>query len=391
MIIMKNYNFKKILVLILLILSLTTLHTLAAKKILIGKISSVNISVQEIVIYTDKGRKKRVKITKTTRLYKKLKPLPTDYRARLSQFKKGNRVYVISDNPESPTPIAKQVWGEKAYLVKNGVISSGKSYAGKVKKFSAGTKLLSLLTFDGKNINLKLTGRTRIIFDNVKGRYADIRSGTKVVANCRWPGFIEDRPATPVVTELIDSRTFVTRRYREKYGPVVAKGKVTDVNLKQKSIKVARAQGWIETIIFNRRTRWIPATPRIKSPVDFAGYPVYIFGSPHREKKSIARMVLNTMGLNTIFEALLKEGEIRGALVNIAFGDIVAITDNYLIVLSRGRRIKIRLTKKTAYFGKSGKSINKSSLERGHRVLIKGIFGNPSIALRIRSFGKITK
>lgn len=388
---MKNDKVKIIILGILLILSLTTLHAFAAKKILIGKISSVNISGNEIIMYTDKGRKKRIKITRTTGFYKKLKPLPTDFKARLSQFEKGDRVYVISDNPESPTPTAKQVWGEKAYLVKNRVVSSGKSYAGKVKKFSVGTKLLSLLTFDGKNINLKLTGGTRIVFDNTKGRYADIRPGTKVVANCRWQGFIEDRPATPAVTELIDSRTFVTRKYREKFGPVVASGKVTDVNMKQKSIKVARPQGWIETISFDRRTRWIPATPKIKSPADFVGYPVYIFGLPHREKKSIARMVLNTMGLNTIFEVLLKEGEIRGALVNLAFGDIVAITDNYIIVLSRGRRAKIRLTGKTAYIGKSGKKISRSSIERGQRVLVEGIFGNPSSALRIRSFGKITK
>jgi len=389
--IFRKQNVKIISILVIIILSCTIIQVFAAQKILIGKISRTNISRNEIIIYTDNGRKKVIKIIKKTKLFKKLKPLPTDFKARLSHFKKRDRIYVITDNPESPTPIAKQVWEEKAYLVKNGVVSSGKSYAGKVKKFNIGTKLLSLLTFDGENINLKLTGKTRIFFDNVKGNYADIRPGTKVVANCRWRGFIEDRPPTPTVVELIDSRTFVIRKYREKFGPVVAKGKVTDVNTKRKDIKVAWKKGWIETVVFNKRTRWIPSTPKIRTPVDFVGYSVYVFGLQRREKKSIARMVLNTMGLNTIFEILLKEGEIRGALVNLAFGDVVAITDNYIIVLSRGRRVKIRLTSKTAFIGKSGKKINRSSIERGYRVFVQGIFGNPPVALRIRSFGKMRR
>ncbi len=361
----------------------------AKKKGFVGKIKEIASSGKAIVVVTRDKHRKDVKITPHTLFFKKKAPLPAKFKASINDFKKDEWVYVISNNPNSPTPTALSVWGNRAFAVQTG-LQSEKSFAGEVKSFSVGRGILVLNTLDRKNLNLMVTPSTKVIIDNKEGKIADIRPGRKVVAFCRWPGFEEDRPQSPRVMELLDSKTFVIRKYQEKFGALISSGKVLSVNLKSKVIKVASVHGYTDQIDFSKRTRWVPATPRIKSPRDFKGYNVSIFGSSGAEKKLEARMVLNNMGINEIFPAILRDHEIQGAITTLAFGDVAYIDGKTIEVFSKGRKVKIRLHKKTRFI-RGGKQVAAGQIRKGDRVKVQGIYGNPSVAIMVISFGRISK
>jgi len=158
----------------------------------------------------------------------------------------------------------------------------------------------------------------------------------------------------------------------------------------QKTITFSSSQGVSETVGFSGMTRWIPATPKIKTPADFKGYEVLVFGGEKREKRSEARMVLNVIGINTIFQDIVNEGEIKGAVVILAFGDVVAVDAQNIVVESKGKRISIKILKNTL-FVKKGRNAGVSAIEKGDRVLVEGIFDKPPVALRVTDFGKISK
>lgn len=359
------------------------------KKGFVGRILEISSSGKTIIIKTKDNHKKDVKLTPQTDYYKKTRPLPAEFKADLNDFKKDEWVYVISPNPDSPTPTATSIWDNRAFAVKTG-LQSEKAFAGEVKSFSMGRGVLSILTLDRKDLNLRVTSSTKILIDNREGRAADIRPGRKVVAYCRWPGFEEDIPDEPRIVELLDSMTFVIRKYQEKFGALISTGKVMSVNMKSKIIKVAAAQGYADQIDFSPRTRWIPATPKIKSPGDFKGYDVSIFGISGPENKMEAKLVLNNMGINEIFPAIIRDHEIQGAVTTLAFGDVIYIDGKAVEVFSKGRKVKIMLHKKTRFI-KKGKTITYQQIKKGDRVKVQGLYGNPSIAILVISFGQVAK
>jgi len=357
---------------------------------LVGKIHRIVDSGKRIIINIDGNRKETIKISPSTRFYKKQRPLPSDMNAKLQDFSRGDRIHVFHWNTESSSPAAISVWGARAYAVKFMGIQTEKLFSGEVRSFKPRTGIVRLFTFDRKHIDLKITNSTAIIIDNEVGQLYDIRPGIKAAAYCRWLGFDEDRPRTPEAREFIDSSTFVIRKYAEKYGPLVANGKVVGVNIREKIIKVANPRGGLYTVSFSRITRWIPATPKIKSPVDFINYNVFIFGNPVRKGPSNGRMVMNVMVVNSFFQAAIRERELRGAKAILAYGEVLQINKKYIVVRSRNQKVKIRLGPKTI-FHKKGKKIRWTDIFRGDRVLVKGIFGEPPIALIVRSFGKVKK
>jgi hypothetical protein len=160
--------------------------------------------------------------------------------------------------------------------------------------------------------------------------------------------------------------------------------------MSQKTIRISSDQGVSETVGFSGITRWIPATPKIKTPADFHGYEVLVFGQERREKRSEARMVINVIGINTIFQDVFNEGEIKGAVAILAFGDVLSVSGQNITVLHKDKKISIRITGKTLFI-KKGRKATASSVERGDRVLVEGIFENPPVALRVTDFGKVSK
>lgn len=353
-----------------------------------GRIIRIESHRNLLVVRTDDNRNKEVRITPQTKIYKKIRPLPAPLDASLQDLKAGERVYVLSHNAESPTPTAVSIWENRAFAVRVIGVQAEKPFTGEVRSFRSGEGLLTLHTIDGELTNLRVTGSTQLVFDDNPGHRSDIRPGNKVIALCRWQGFEEDMPQIPVVIELIDSSTYVIRRYREKFGPLISRGRVMEVNLKDRIIKVASAQGQVDSISFKADTRWIPASPRIKTPADFAGYTVYVFGASKMGESMEAGMVMNIMGLNNIYQALVRERQVQGAIANLAFGDVLGINPGWIEVMHKGNRVRIRLVGSTVYL-LHGRQGDISQIKRGDRVLIQGVYGDPSIAVVVKSFGKV--
>ncbi|MCE1245694.1 MAG: DUF5666 domain-containing protein [Firmicutes bacterium] len=367
----------------------SSLGVFAGEKGFASKITGIDLSGKVIYVTTGK-QKKEVRFNDGTKFFRKSRPLPADFKSKPGEFRKNDIIYVFTDNPSSVTPVAKEIWEDRAFAVKNNLVQTEKLITGEVLSVKAASGILSLRTFDQKNQQLKISETTGVFFDNFPGHIVDLRPGTKVAVSCRWPGYEEDRPETPSAVEVMNSGTFVIRKFRERFGPLLGRGKVSGIDMSLKTIKISTGQGVTATVGFSGLTRWIPATPRIKTPADFNGYEVLIFGEERREKRSEARMVLNVIGINTIFQDIVNEGDIKGAVTILAFGDVVSIDNQSLVVFSREKKVTIKILKNTL-FVKKGRKVALSQIEKGDRVLVEGIFDNPPVALRITDFGKISK
>ena len=385
---MKKNNYKILLVIIICYLLLYCQGYCSSTGVLTGKISNIDFSSRRIVIYTNDGRKKEIQYNRDTRFYKKTEPLPSDLAASITDFNVGDRITIITPNVSSHIPLAREIWGPKASAIKYGLIKTEMHFAGETLQFNPHNGIITLQTFDGKWIKAKLGENTRIIFNNEEGHFSDIHPGTKVEITCRWKGFLEDRPSIPYARELIDSKTYVIRKYSEKFGSLISMGKVTDVNIPKKYIEVASPSGLVTKVDFSRTTRWIPATPKIKSPEDFKGYEVYIFGNPVNQNQLAAKMVMNTMGVNSIFQSLQRSGGIKGAMQVLAFGRVLYVNRNSIIVQDQNRKVKMKLLGRTIFI-KKGKRVNRENIGTGERILVFGMFDDPPVALIIRSFGKV--
>ncbi len=357
-------------------------------KALAGKINSIDVSGNQIVIYTDEGVRKSVQINSRTRFYRKTMPLPADFNATVADFKAGDRIIIVAGDISSASISAREIWGDRAFAVHNRLIQTEKPFAGEILQFNP-SGIVTLRTFEGKIIKGKIIESTKIIIDDEEGQISDIHPGSKVVLYCRWKGFVEDMPSIPDISELVDSKTYVIRKYGETFGTLIIRGRVTNVNIPDKIIKVATPDGIVSGISFSRLTRWITATPKIKSPADFSGYEVYIFGKPAGQNTPVAEMVMNTMGVNSIFQSLQVSGSgIKGAVSILAFGKVLYIDVNKIIVQTKEGKVRIKLLKRTIFLKKENRCAWKN-VQKGEWVSVKGIYDDPPVALVVRSFGNI--
>ena len=355
---------------------------------LAGKIKSIDTSGRQMMVYTDEGVRKIIQINPRTRFYRKTMPLPVDFNASISDFKAGDRIIVVSGNTSSTSISAREIWGDRAFAVRNGLIQTEKPFAGEILQFNP-SGIITLRTFEGKIVKGKIIESTKIIFDDEEGQLSDIHPGSKVAIYCRWKGFAEDMPSIPDINELVDSQTYVIRKYSETFGTLLIKGRVTNVNIPGKIIKVATPGGIVSGISFSRLTRWIPATPKIKSPVDFYGYEVYIFGKPAGQRTPVAEMVMNTMGVNSIFQSLQVSGAgIKGAVSILAFGKVLYMDGNKMVVQTKEGKVRIKLLKRTIFLKKENRC-RWNNIQKGEWVSVKGIYDDPPVALIVRSFGNI--
>lgn len=355
---------------------------------LAGKIKLIDSSGSQIVVFTDEGVRKIILITPRTRFYRKTLPLPADFNASIGDFKTGDRIIIVAGETSPASITAREIWGDRAFAVRNGLIQTEKPFAGEILQFNP-SGIVTLRTFEGKIVKGKIVESTKIIFDDEEGQLSDIHPGSKVAIYCRWKGFVEDMPSIPDISELVDSQTYVIRKYSETFGTLITRGRVTNVNIPGKIIKVATPDGIVSGISFSRLTRWIPATPKIKSPADFDGYEVYIFGKPAGQNTPVAEMVMNTMGVNSIFQSLQVSGTgIKGAVSILAFGKVVYIDENKMIVQAKEGKVRIKLLKRTIFLKKENRCVW-NNIQKGEWVSVKGIYDDPPVALVVRSFGNI--
>jgi hypothetical protein len=355
---------------------------------LAGKIASIDVSGKRIVINTDEGVRKQILISPQTKFFKKTRPLPADFNATIRDFRAGDRIIVVSGDISPATITAGEIWGDRAFAVQKGLVQTEKSFAGEVLQYNP-SGIVTLRTFRGEVVKAKIVENTKIIFDNEEGQLSDVHPGSKVALYCRWKGFIEDMPSIPDVSEFMDSKTYVIRKYSETFGALLTRGRVTNVSIPGRSIKVATPDGIVANIGFSRLTRWIPATPKIKSPGDFNGYEVYIFGKPAEQAVPVADMVMNTMGVNSIFQSLQVSGTgIKGAVTVLAFGKVLYIDQSRIIVETKERNVRIRLLNKTIFLKKEARC-QWNNIQKGEWVSVKGIYDDPPVALVVRSFGNI--
>lgn len=382
----------KILIVIFLLTQISFYHAGNAygspARAMAGKIISIDASGNQIVIHTDDGVRKVILINSRTRFFKKTMPLPADFNATIDDFKIGDRMIVVAGDTSPASISAREIWGDRAFAVRNGLIQTEKPFAGEILQFNP-SGIVTLRTFEGRIVKAKIIESTKIIFNDEEGQLSDIHPGSKVALYCRWKGFVEDMPSIPDISELIDSKTYVIRKYSETFGAMITRGRVTNVSIPDKTIKVATPDGIVTGIGFSRLTRWIPATPKIKSPADFNGYEVYIFGKPTSQSTPMAEMVMNTMGVNSIFQSLQVSGTgIKGAVSILAFGKVLYIDESKIVVQAKEGKVRIKLLRRTIFLKKETRCVW-NNIQKGEWVSVKGIYDDPPVALVVRSFGNI--
>lgn len=353
-----------------------------------AEVLRVNTEQKQIkVSLMGSDRRKTVKYNDETLFYKKTRPQQQDFKAKPRDFKKGDTILVFSKNPVSPTPTAYEIWERRALLYKNGMIQTEVNLAGEITRADPGRRQYTITTFDQEKKRIKLGPSSRVIIDNRPGHPSDIRRGSKVYVVCRWKGFKEDEPGILQVYELLDNISYVIRKFREKFGVVLARGRVSGVNSSSKLIKVGGESGQAWSVHYDRKTRWIPATPRIKKPADFSGHRVIIFGEASGDGPRVARMVLNQIGVSSIFEVIARQGEIPGTVTLLAFGKLLSMNDNTMTIMHRGKKVKCRISRRTVFI-KKGRRVSRESIQINDQVLVKGIYGRTSLALVVISFGR---
>ncbi|MFP4498533.1 MAG: hypothetical protein ACLFQV_10015 [Vulcanimicrobiota bacterium] len=366
-----------------MVISFVIENSYARSKPFYAEVVSNQSSLGYIQVKTlDEGLLKKIKIDSNTLFYSKNQPRQKNFKAKPSEFQNGDVIVVFSNNPESNTPHAEEIWERKALFYKLGLVQIETILAGEIINRNNGGNEYTIKTFGNKVKRAYVTSETSGIFADKNLSSRNLKIGSKVALICRWPGFLEDEPPTLKIHKIMDSQSFVIEQLEEQFGPIIGWGKVKNVNMKEKKIYVTTRENKTKSAVYGSSTRWIPATPRIKSPADFVGYNTIIFGSP---SSSSAKMIINSIGLNSLFEVLIKKGELPGTLNILAFGKVVEAGGSFITVLSKDQRIRCRITAKTLFYQGDNK-VTANSVSVGDKVLIKGIIEKEPIGLIINIF-----
>ncbi len=362
-----------------------------------GVVKKVNPSANTIeitLLNTDKT--KILKITPTTKLYKKTKAgqlKPYELKAKISDFKKGDKIIATVESTQGRLLKAKKVWDIRAFLVYTGQISTEADWAGVIKKIDKGRSIITIgVIGENRDANIQINKYSKVYVNDKKATIADFRVGTPIVAICRWPGYKEDMPKVVWGVEVKDAKTYVIHTFRDKFGPVVAKGTVVAVDMNKKIIKVGEPDGISKMVRFNRATRFIPGTSKIKKPSDFVGYSVYIFGKSSEEKIPLATQIINEEAISSLFEDILtSKGHVGGEITLLAMGELISLDSSRISVrVAGGKKVVCKIHPKTAFVYK-GKQVSPSKISTGDWVMVKGVItppNTPNIALVVVSFGR---
>lgn len=362
-----------------------------------GTVDRVNASANTIEIKLMKSDKKKIlKVTELTKLYKKTGPgqlKPYQLKAKVSDFKKGDIVIATADSVDDRMIKANKIWDIKAFLVYTDQITTEVNWAGRITKIDPANRVISIVRMSNNEpARIKVIENAKIFYNGWPGKISDFKVGEQIAAVCRWPGFKEDRPDVVIGLKIQDTKSYVIHTFRDKFGPVLARGIVSAVDMKQKIIKVDEKVGTAQKVRFGGRTKWIPGTPNIKKPSDFVGYNVYIFGEAGREKTRTARQVINEEAIPALFQDIITSGgKVGGEISLLAMGELISLDSSRISVrVAGGEKVVCRIHKTTAFVHK-GKRVSASDIDSGDWVMVRGIVTpgeQQDIALVVVSFGR---
>ena len=347
-----------------------------------GQLASVDHEKKTLLIQPP-GKKQPITISfdKNTLFFSGAAPAAQAGSADPEVMPPGVRVVAIT-SAEGAHINALQVWSHRAYLVNKGLIQTEKLITGEVIRVYPEQGLIHLQTFQGNEMKLELAPSAPVMINNNPKTITDLEKGAKVALVCRWNGFEKNRPGTLKAYIVMDGRSFVIRNLALEYGGLLSDGRVLKVEPDKKIMTVSLRKGASFKARYNKETHWLPATSRIRNTVDFTGFRVLIFGPSNGKGRGTARMVLNELGVVSMFELMARKGRFVRPTLILASGPVEGIGKNHLTVKRGGETVKIFTPSRTV-FVRNNRKINRSDLIPGEQVLIKGTMGRHPVASEV--------
>ncbi len=261
-----------------------------------------------------------------------------------------------------------------------GHIQTEQLVTGEIVSINHQSRTINLKTFGGSLATLNLPLGIPLFINDAPSSIEELGRGDKVAMVCRWQGLDSDRPDILMVHLAMDGRTFVLRNLALEYGGLISPGRVVEVDPSKRIMTISLGKGVTCSVSYDDNTRWIPATSRIQSVSDFIGHRVFVFGPDDGNGK--ARMVLNELGVVSMFELMARQGRFIKPSLILASGPVVDIEESYLTVKREDGPIKIFTPGRTAFI-RNNRLIDRKNINPGDQVMVKGTMGRHMVASEV--------
>lgn len=312
--------FKKFILFFALVICFVTWGSLFAQEEP-GKLYGINGTILEIdpgaksfvIKVKDSGEQKVILTTSRTSFNKEMKIV--DFNA----FQAGDSLTIsTTDNPSGSEITAVGIFdSETAFLLKTGQGLSVE-YEGNI--YEKKDNMLTLLSEKGKK-KFAVTAKTTIVKDMKTVSLDDLKQGDNVHIKASFPGYIEHEPEILDADFIGDDLSYLNNMLQGSHGPLVLRGKVTDVIEKKSIIQIGD-----EKILANSKTVMLV-------PMGFTGFSdlkgkdvmVYSITQPMPGRTYIAGAIFLEEALPLILDNLKKAAMYGGESVSVASGKITRI------------------------------------------------------------------
>jgi len=276
------------------------------------------------IVEIDKGNKsfiievKNTKTEKTILTEGKTVFVKNMIEATFQDFKVSDIITVSSEDTQTQEIKAKAIYdSESAFLYVTGQ-STIKEYNGKIIDIK--DNIVTIVTKEGKK-TFDITDAK--IMKNLKEvTIKDFKSGDEIYAKACYPGLLKHEPPVVKPAFLKDPLSYVTDLLENNQGPLVLRGKVTEVVEKKSTLKIEN-----EKVLANKSTVLL-VPPGFTGFSDLKGKSVIVFSTtnPIPGRTYVAKCIFVEDALATVIESLTRvAGEKNLESTLVAKGKIVKV------------------------------------------------------------------